>query len=107
MEKLLQPKIQLLLSIIALLGVIGNVWIASKLSPFAVDISQVKRDVAAQGKTLDEIDPYIERFIQLEQRDQILVEDVSSIVVDLKAMNAKLDKVLDQHTELRLKINGN
>lgn len=106
MEKLLQSKIQLVLSAIALLSVIFNVWIAAKLSPFAIDINSLNGRVRAIESFQADNKPLIERFYQLEERDKTLVTDVADIEKKVDSIDGKLDTLLNQHIELRQKLNS-
>ena len=68
-------------------------WIRPFLIPFLGAISaylilftRLDTRVAAVEETLNEGTAIVERFIQLEQRDEILVRDVAEIKKDVKEL---------------------
>ena len=68
-------------------------WIRPFLIPFLGAISaylilftRLDSRVAAVEETLNEGTAIVERFIQLEQRDEILVRDVAEIKKDVKEL---------------------
>lgn len=63
---------------------IGNLYMATQLFPLIRNIdSLVSRVVAVESEVTDRA-PLVERFIQLEERDKRLVEDVAEIKENLK-----------------------
>ena len=77
---------QLFLQVTALLVVVFNLWIAGRISPVVQDIALIDSRVAALEKTIDERAIVVERFIQLEQRDAILVTDMEQLKKDMREL---------------------
>ena len=73
-----------LVQAVGLLVVILNLWLGSKLYPLAQNINQIATRVEAIEKRNENVDPLVTRFIQLEERDKTLVEDVAEIKQDIR-----------------------
>ena len=74
----------IILQAMGLIVLIGNVWIATKISPLAISINQITSRVSAIEKRNETTDVLIPRFLQLEERDIHLVEDIKEIKSDIK-----------------------
>ena len=86
--------IQAFISIMGLVVVILNLWVASKLSPLALDISKINGKVNAIEESLKDRPALVERFIQLEERDKELINKVNNI-------DKRIDILINQHIDLK------
>ena len=73
-----------IVQIVGVVVVLVNLYIASKLAPLAQNINQIATRVEAIEKRNENVDPLVTRFIQLEERDKTLVEDVAEIKQDIR-----------------------
>ena len=79
-----ENALQLTMQIFAVAIVALNLFIVNKLAPLTESINALNSRVLATEKTLDERTDIVIRFIQLEQRDALLVEDVEQMKSDIR-----------------------
>lgn len=83
-------SLPILLQVIALLVVIINLWIASKLAPVAQGVDKVTTRVDALEKyNNDEVKPYIKKTIEVKK-------DIDYIKQGINDLNKKMDQYIQQ-----------
>lgn len=87
---IISNEMRLLLQVLSALAVIGNVWIVTKLSPLTKDIALISERVKALEETTMRNLPYVERFLQMEERDKAMQEDITEIKLDIREIKDAL-----------------
>ena len=65
---------------------VGNMYLASQLFPLVRSLDLLTARVNAVEELLDDRAPIVERFLQLEQRDVFLVQDINELKQDMKRL---------------------
>lgn len=84
----------LLLSVIGLLGTLFNVWLASKLAPYAGDILKLDGRISAVEQKIDERSPLVESFIAVREK-------VDNLDKKTDRIERKVDIIIQQQVQLR------
>jgi predicted PurR-regulated permease PerM len=76
----------LLVQVVAFLVVVLNIWVVTKLAPLIQDISLISTRVEAIEERNQRVDPLVERFIQLEERDKQIINDIQQLKQDAREL---------------------
>jgi len=85
-----QNALQFTMQIFAVLIVLLNMWLVNKLAPLTKSVDTNSYRIEAIEKRNDDIDPLVSRFLQLEERDNYLQNDISEIKSDVKDIKNQL-----------------
>lgn len=80
--------------VVQALGVVlfvGNLYLASLLFPLVRDIDKITNRVEAIEKRNENLNPLVDRFLQLEERDKNLIETVTEIKEDIRDIKNHLN----------------
>lgn len=70
---------------------VGNLYLASLLFPLVRDIDKITNRVEAIEKRNENLNPLVDRFLQLEERDKNLIETVTEIKEDIRDIKNHLN----------------
>ena len=83
-------SVQTVISLLGMVGILANVYLASKLAPLVQSVSAVAQRVEALETYRNQTTPLVERFIVSEGKIAQIQTDVADMKTDLKDIKSVL-----------------